>query len=79
MIALRFTSDKLVPGARFAMLKETFGDRCTAIDLSDADANPAAPIAPHSVLTWHLIDEPGSATKQVEEDVLAFFKQRTAG
>lgn len=79
MKALRFTSDKLVPDARFAMLRETFGDRCETIDLTDADANPAAPIAPHSVLTWHLIDEPGSKTKQVEEDVIAFFKQRTAG
>lgn len=77
MMALRFTSDKLVPAERFTMLKETFGGRCQTIDLTDADANPAAPIAPHSVLTWHLIDEPGSATKQVEQDVIAFFKKRT--
>lgn len=78
MMALRFTSDKLVPDARFAMLRETFGDRCATVELADADANPNAPIAPHSVLTWHLIDAPGSATKHVETDVIAFFKARTA-
>jgi dienelactone hydrolase len=77
LMALRFPSDGFVPDARFAALKDTFGDRCVAIELPDADANPNAPIAPHSVLTWHLIDEPGSATKQVEQDVIAFFKART--
>jgi hypothetical protein len=35
-------------------------------------------MAPHSVLTIHLRDEPGSVTKSVEERVIAFFKQRTA-
>lgn len=78
MMALRFPSDAFVPDERFAMLRQTFGDRCVTVELADADANPAAPIAPHSVLTWHLVDEPGSATRQVEQDVIAFFKQRTA-
>jgi dienelactone hydrolase len=77
LMALRFPSDGFVPDARFAMLKGTFGERCVTVELSDADANPKGPAAPHSVLTWHLIDEPGSATKQVEDDVIAFFKHRT--
>ncbi|WP_408587222.1 dienelactone hydrolase family protein [Novosphingobium sp.] len=78
IMALRFPSDGFVPDERFAMLKETFGERCVTVELPDADANTNAPIPPHSVLTWHLIDEPDSATKQVEQDVIAFFKHRTA-
>jgi dienelactone hydrolase len=79
MLGLRFTSDKLVPDERFAMLKKTFGDRFEAVELADDDANTEATIDPHSVLTLHLIDEPGSVTKSVEETVIAFFKERTAG
>ena len=79
LMGLRFTSDKLVPDDRFAMLKQTFGDRFEAVELTDDDANTGAPIDPHSVLTFHLIDEPGSVTKSVEETVIAFFKERTAG
>ena len=79
MLGLRFPSDGFVPDERFAMLKDTFGKRFEAIELSDDHANTEAPIAPHSVLTWHLIDEPGSQTRAVEETVIAFFKERTAG
>jgi hypothetical protein len=31
----------------------------------------------HSVLTVNLIDKPGSKTKQAEERVIAFFRERT--
>jgi dienelactone hydrolase len=78
MVGLRFTSDKLVPDERFAMLKQTFGDRFEAIELTDDDANTEAPIDPHSVLTFHLINKPGTVTKSVEEAVIGFFKERTA-
>ena len=79
MLGLRFTSDKFVPDERFAMLKDTFGARFEAIELADDDANTEAPMDPHSVLTFHLIDEPGTQTKAVEETVIAFFKEQTAG
>jgi dienelactone hydrolase len=78
MLGLRFKSDKLVPDARFAMLKDTFGDRFKAIELDDADANRKVPQAPHSVLTWHVIDQPGSTTRSVEAEVIAFFREATA-
>ena len=78
MIGLRFKSDKLVPGERFAMLKDRFGDRFKAIELEDADANPHTPFDPHSVLTWHVIDQPGSTTRSVEAEVIAFFRDATA-
>jgi dienelactone hydrolase len=77
MIGMRFTSDKLVPDARFARLKREFGERFEAIELADADARPDAPIAPHSVLTLHFEDRPGSRTKAVETRLIAFFKART--
>ena len=77
MMGLRFTSDKLVPDARFAMLKDRFGDRFRAVELDDADANPRAPIAPHSVLTWHQIDQDGSTTRSVEAEVIGFFAKAT--
>ena len=76
LMGLRFKSDAFVPDARFQMLKDTFGDRFEAVELDDKDARPGTGMAPHSVLTIHLVDEPGSATRRAEEKVIAFFKQR---
>lgn len=75
-IGLRFKSDKLVPDERFALLKEELGDNFEAIELEDEDSAPG-PMNAHSVLTVNLIDEPGSRTKQAEERVIQFFKERT--
>lgn len=79
LMGLRFKSDKLVPDARFARLRAEFGDRFEAVELEDADAYPFPGMGPHSVLTLHLDDRPGTVTKGVEEKVIAFFKARTAG
>lgn len=76
LLGLRFKSDKHVPDARFAFLKDTFGERFRAIELDDADAAPA-PIPPHSVLTIHLVDEPDSRTRAVEAEVIDFFRTAT--
>jgi dienelactone hydrolase len=78
VMGLRFKGDPFVPEARFAALKAQLGDRFEAIELEDADGVQDPRMAPHSVLTLHLVDEPGSPTKTVEERVIAFFKQRTA-
>jgi dienelactone hydrolase len=78
IMGLRFLRDPFVPDARFAMLKATFGERFEAVELDPKEAAPGGGMAPHSVLTIHLRDEPGSATKRAEEQVIAFFKQRTA-
>jgi dienelactone hydrolase len=75
-IGLRFKSDKLVPDERFETLKREFGDRFEAWELEDADSAPG-PMNAHSVLTVNLIDEPGSRTKQAEERVIAFFREKT--
>jgi dienelactone hydrolase len=77
MIGLRFKSDAFVPDARFDMLEATFGKRFERVDLEDKDALPGTGMPPHSVLTLHLVDQPHTVTKEVEERVIGFFKQRT--
>jgi dienelactone hydrolase len=77
MIGLRFKSDAFVPNGRFEQLKQEFGDKFEAVELEDADALPGTGMPPHSVLTLHLDDRPGTVTKKVEERVIDFFKMRT--
>ncbi len=76
VIGLRFKSDRLVPAERFEFLRRELGPAFTAVELEDADANPDAVIPPHSVLTEHLIDEPGSATRDALDLVLDLFRTR---
>lgn len=75
-IGLRFKSDKLVPGERFAILRNAFGNRFEAMEFEDMDSAPG-PMNAHSVLTVNLIDVPGSRTRQAEERVITFFRDRT--
>ncbi|USQ95935.1 dienelactone hydrolase family protein [Caulobacter sp. RL271] len=77
LLALRFTSDKLVPNARIARLKAEFGDKVEVVELSDSDAAPGQPMAPHSVLTLHLHRSvPDSGSMRARDKVIAFFKER---
>ena len=77
MIGLRFRGDPLVPDARFANFKATFGDRFEAIELDPKDAQPAPGMAPHSPLTLNLRDkDPEGPTKKAERRVIEFFRQR---
>jgi dienelactone hydrolase len=78
VLGLRFLGDRTVPDERFAALKSTFGDRFETVELDPKEARAGTGFPAHSVLTVHLRDEPGSATKTVEQKVIAFFKQRTA-
>lgn len=79
LLALRFSSDKLVPDARIARLKAEFGDKVEVVELADEDAAPGMPMAPHSVLTLHLHRSvPNSGTMKARDKVIAFFKARTA-
>lgn len=77
MIGLRFYGDPLVPDARFATFKATFGDRFEAIELDPKDAQLAHGMAPHSPLTVNLRDnDPEGPTKKAERRVIEFFRQR---
>ena len=79
LLALRFTSDKLVPHARIDRLKAEFGDKVEVVELTDEDAAPGMPMAPHSVLTLHLHRSvPDSGSMKARDKVIAFFKARTS-
>ena len=81
LLAMRFTGDKLVPEERFAHLREVLGDRLIAIEIENRPGrNPhEIPKLAHSVVTEHLVDEPGHPTKDALDRVLLFFKERLAG
>jgi dienelactone hydrolase len=76
VLGLRFSSDRFVPDERFAFLRTQLGASFIAIELDDDHANPDAVLAPHSVLTEHLIDEPGQPTRQALDSVLDHFRTR---
>ncbi|MDK9500241.1 dienelactone hydrolase family protein [Streptomyces katrae] len=76
VLGLRFRGDRLVPGDRFAHLRRELGDAFVAVELDDAAGNPDAALPPHSVLTEHLVDEPGQPTRQALDTVLDLFRTR---
>lgn len=77
LLALRFTSDKLVPDARIARLKAEFGDKVEVVELADEDAAPGMPMDPHSVLTLHLHRSvPDSGSMKARDKVIAFFREK---
>ena len=76
VLGLRFKGDRLVPAERFEFLRRELGDAFRAVELDDADANPDAVMDPHSVLTEHLVDEPGSPTRDALDQVLELFRTR---
>jgi dienelactone hydrolase len=76
VIGMRFKSDRFVPGERFAFLREELGDAFIAIELEDDAANPDTAMKPHSVVTEHLIDEPGQPTRDALDRVLDLFRSR---
>ncbi|WP_030772457.1 MULTISPECIES: dienelactone hydrolase family protein [unclassified Streptomyces] len=79
VLGLRFRGDRLVPGDRFAHLRRELGDAFVAVELDGSAANPRSALAPHSVLTEHLIDEPGQPTRQALDTVLDLFRTRLLG
>jgi dienelactone hydrolase len=81
VLAMRFTGDPAVPAERFEHLREVFGDRLIAIEIENRKGkNPHdLPKTAHSVVTEHLVDEPGHPTKEALDRVLSFFKERLAG
>ena len=76
VLGMRFKGDKFVPPERFEFLREQLGDAFIAVELEDADANRDALMPPHSVLTEHLIDEPGQPTRAALDQVLELFRNR---
>jgi dienelactone hydrolase len=76
VIGLRFRGDRFVPESRFRFLRQELGDAFVAVELDNSAANPDAVMGPHSVLTEHLIDEPGQPTRAALDRVLDLFRER---
>ncbi len=76
VLGLRFKGDRLVPGARFDFLRAELGKAFVAVELEDESANPDALMPAHSVVTEHLIDEPGQPTRVALDQVLDLFRSR---
>lgn len=76
VVGLRFTGDRFVPSERFDHLRQVLGDAFTAVELDDSSANPDSDLPAHSVLTEHLVDEPGEPTRAALDTVLDFLHRR---
>ncbi|MCU1351480.1 MAG: dienelactone hydrolase [Acidimicrobiales bacterium] len=77
VLGLRFTDDKLAPGERFARLREELGDAFVGVEIDSSPGNPFGhPKNAHSVLTEHLVDEPGQPTHDALTRVLDLFRDK---
>jgi dienelactone hydrolase len=77
VMGLRFTGDRASPGERFARLRDELGDRFLAIEIDSSPGNPhGVPRDAHSVVTRHLVDEPGHPTRIALDRVIGFFRER---
>ena len=77
VLGLRFSGDRLVPRERFARLHEELGDRFVAVEIDSSKGNPhGIPASAHSVLTEHLVDEPGHPTRDALQQVLDLLRTR---
>lgn len=76
VLGIRFTTDRLVPADRFRFLEEELGDAFIAVELPGSAANPDSPMPAHSVVTEHLIDEPGQPTRAALDQVLDLYRTR---
>ena len=77
VLGLRFTGDSFVPAERFAFLKEELGDAFVAVEIDSSKDNPHGnPKSAHSVVTEHLVDEPGHPTREALDQVFDLFRTR---
>lgn len=77
VLGMRFTNDRAVPAERFATLRRELGDGFIGVEIDSSEGNEwSIPTNAHSVVTEHLVDEPGHPTNVALEQVLAFFRER---
>lgn len=77
VLGMRFTRDPFVPGERFETLRRELGDAFMAIEIDSSPGNPHnIPKSAHSVLTVHLVDEPGHPTREALDRLLGSFAER---
>ena len=67
----------MAPGDRFETLRRELGDGFIGVEIDSSKGNAHGhPKAAHSVLTEHLIDQPGTPTREALDQVLDFFSDR---
>jgi dienelactone hydrolase len=77
VLGLRFTGDPVMPPERFARLRAELGDKFVGVEIDSSPGNPYGhPKNAHSVLTEHLIDEPGQPTRDALDQVLDLFRKQ---
>ncbi len=76
VLGYRFEGDPFCKKQRFDDYEAALGDRFQARVLPDAAARTGTPMAPHSVVTMHLIDEAGQPTRDAVDEILAFYTTR---
>jgi dienelactone hydrolase len=77
VLGLRFTCDVAVPSQRFERLREELGDAFIAVEIDSCKDNAHGfPKRAHSVLTEHLVDEPGNPTRAALDQVLDLFQRK---
>jgi dienelactone hydrolase len=77
VLGLRFTGDRLSPGERFGRLREELGDSFVGVEIDSSRGNADGfGLTAHSVLTEHLVDEPGNPTHDALNQVLDLFRTR---
>jgi dienelactone hydrolase len=77
VLGMRFTNDRAVPAERFATLRRELGDGFIGIEIDSSEGNEwGNPKNAHSVVTEHLVDEPGHPTRAALDQVLEFFRER---
>jgi dienelactone hydrolase len=80
VLGLRFTGDRLMPGERFDFLREELGDAFVGVEIDSSKGNAhGVPAIAHSVVTEHLVDEPGHPTRDALDQVLDLFRSRLLG
>jgi hypothetical protein len=77
VLGLRFTADPMAPAARFETLRRELGDGFIAVEIDSSAGNAfGIPRNAHSVLTEHLVDEPGHPTRDALDRVLTLFREK---
>jgi dienelactone hydrolase len=80
VLGLRFTTDPLVPPARFATLREALGDAFVAVEIDSSPGNPHGfDKKSHSVLTEAFVDQPDHPTRQAYDLVVLHLRRRLLG
>jgi dienelactone hydrolase len=77
VLGLRFTCDRLAPGDRFDRLRDELGDAFVGVEIDSSPGNPhGLAKSAHSVLTEHLVDEPGHPTRAALDQVLDLLRRK---